>query len=229
MTPEEHAEFQAAQRVAQEELAAWRKGAAGSVVSTFAPVKQAFADAGIRITYLVYNLNVKTTADEEVDYAFQMAKALGAVGITTTTQVSMAKRIAPFADRHQMMVGFHGHSNLTNPDEIATPASFAACLEASRFHMINLDIGHFTAANFDAIAYLKEQRPRVMSLHIKDRRRDNGPNTPFGEGDTPIRGVLELLKQNPGWNIPGTIEFEYPGDPLVEIPKCLDYCRAALA
>ncbi|ODS52840.1 MAG: hypothetical protein ABS36_15330 [Acidobacteria bacterium SCN 69-37] len=229
LTPEQIAEFQAAQRAAQEAATAWRKTAMAAVASTFAPVRQAFADAGIGITYLVYNFNVKTTSDEELEYAFQMAKALGAVGITTSTTVAMANRLAPFADRHELMVGFHGHSNLTDPEQIATPASFAACIAPSKFHMINLDIGHFAAANFDPVAFLKEQRPRVMSLHIKDRRRDNGANTPFGEGDTPVREVLQLLKQNPSWNIPGNIEFEYPGDPMVEIPKCLDYCRAAVA
>lgn len=157
-----------------------------------------------------------------------MAKAVGATGITTSTQVSMARRIAPFADRHQLMVGFHGHSNLTNPDEIATPASFEACIALSKFHGINLDIGHFTAANFDPVAYLNEHHARVTNLHIKDRRRDNGPNTPFGEGDTPIREVLQLVKQN-RWDIPGNIEFEYQGDPMVEMPKMLEYIRAALA
>ena len=83
-----------------------------------------------------------------------MAKALGVDAITTSTQVSMAKRVAPFADKHRIPVAYHGHANVTDPDEVATPASFATCLSYSKYHAINLDIGHFTAAGFDPVAFL---------------------------------------------------------------------------
>ena len=39
---------------------------------------------------------------------------------------------------------------------------------------INLDIGHFTAANFDALDYLDKHHDRIVSLHIKDRRAIRG-------------------------------------------------------
>jgi hypothetical protein len=53
---------------------------------------------------------------------------------------------------------------------------------------------------------------------------------PFGEGDTPIKAVLQLLKAN-RWQIPADIEYEYgkPGmDSLVEVAKCFQYCKDAL-
>ena len=43
---------------------------------------------------------------DEIEYAFTMAKALGVKAISTSTQVSVAKRVAPFADKHKMMVGY---------------------------------------------------------------------------------------------------------------------------
>jgi hypothetical protein len=46
--------------------------------------------------------------------------------------------------------------------------------------------------------------------------------------DTPIREVLQLLKKMK-WDIPANIEFEYPGDAVTEVRKCLEYCKAALA
>jgi hypothetical protein len=43
-------------------------------------------------------------------------------------------------------------------------------------------------------------------VHLKGWKFDNGPNTPFGQGDTPI-GVLRLLRDN-DLNIQATIELE---------------------
>ncbi len=52
---------------------------------------------------------------------------------------------------------------------------------------------------------------------------------PFGEGDTPIKEVLQLLKRKK-YPIPANIEYEYDGgDTVAEMRKCYDYCRRALA
>ena len=123
-----------------------------TTAATFKPVRKKIEDAGIDLRILCYNMNVKTTTDDEIEYGFMMAKALGVKAISTSTQVSMAKRTAPFADKHKIALAYHGHDNLTNPDEVATPESFAAVTSASKYHRINLDIGHFTAANFDPVA-----------------------------------------------------------------------------
>jgi sugar phosphate isomerase/epimerase len=220
-TPEE----QEAQRVAQEQLRKWRLA---TTAATFKPVRDKFTSRGINIALLCYNMS-RTIADDEIEYAFQIASALGAKAISTSTQVSVAKRVAPFADKHRFLVGFHGHSNVTDPDEVATPQSFATALSYSRYHGINLDIGHFTAANFDALAYIQENHARITNLHLKDRKRNQGPNVPWGEGDTPIKQVLQLLKQRK-WDIPANIEYEYPGqDAIAEVAKCYEYCKQALA
>ena len=214
-------------RGSTEALTTWRRSTSPD---TWRPVRRTFDDAGIQLRLLCFNMNVKTTTDADIDYAFAMAKALGVEAISTSTQVSMATRIAPFADKHQMRVAYHGHANVTDPDEVATPASFAACLSHSKYHAMNLDIGHFTAAGFDAVAFLKENHARITNLHLKDRKHpaNGGANVPWGQGDTPIKEVLQLLSREK-WDIPANIEFEYPGDPLVEVPKCFQFCRDALA
>jgi sugar phosphate isomerase/epimerase len=221
MTPEQ----QAAQQAAQDELRKWRLATSPG---TFKTVSKKFADNGIEIALLCYNMG-RTIVDDEIEYAFQMAKALGAKAISTSTQVSVSKRVAPFADKHKMMVGYHGHSNITDPDEFATPQSFATAMSYSKFHGANLDIGHFTAANFDAVAYIQANHARITNLHLKDRKKNQGPNVPWGQGDTPIKEVLLLLKQKK-WDIPANIEYEYQGqDTVAEVAKCYQYCRAALA
>jgi sugar phosphate isomerase/epimerase len=214
-------------RGASEALTAWRQA---SSPDTWKRVREKFEAAGIQLRLLTYNMNVKNTTDDAIEYGFTMAKGLGVEAITTSTQVSMAKRVAPFADTHRMPVAYHGHANVNDADEVATPASFATCLSYSKYHTINLDIGHFTAAGFDAVSFLREQHARITNLHLKDRKSpaNGAANVPWGEGNTPIKEVLQLLRKEK-WDIPANIEFEYPGDPLVEVPKCLQFCRSALA
>jgi sugar phosphate isomerase/epimerase len=220
MTPEE----QAAADARAAELRKWRMSA---TEATFKPVKKKIEDAGIDLRILCYNMNVNSTKDDEIEYGFMMAKALGVKVMSTSTQVSMAKRTAPFADKHKIYLAYHGHDQTKNPDEVSSPDTFATILAASKYHAINLDIGHFTAANFDPVAYIQEHHDRITHLHLKDRKKDHGDNVPWGQGDTPIKAVLQLLRDKK-YNIPGNIEFEYQGDPMVEIPKCVQYAKEAL-
>ena len=57
-----------------------------------------------------------------------------------------------------------------------------------------------------------------------------GENMPWGEGDTPIKAVLQVLKTNK-WDIPGLIEYEYrgTGTSVEEVKKCMDYAKQAIA
>ncbi len=101
-------------------------------------------------------------------------------------------------------------------------------MAASEWICTNLDIGHFTAANQDAVGFLRKHHDRIVTLHVKDRKKNQGDNMVFGEGDTPIKEVLAVLKQNK-WPIPANIEYEYKGaDPGEEVRRCLDYCKKAL-
>ena len=101
---------------------------------------------------------------------------------------------------------------------------------ASKYICINLDIGHFVAAGFDPVSYLKQHHDRIVTLHIKDRKKSQGPNLPFGEGDTPIKEVLKVLEDN-NYQIPAMIEYEYKGasDPITEVKRCYQYMKSVLA
>jgi hypothetical protein len=192
---------------ARAELRDWR---VKTPLDHFAGIRKKFDAAGLRIYGYNYSFNPSFT-DEEIDRGFQMAKALGAEIITASTTLPVARKVVPFAEKHKMIVAMHGHSNLADPNEFATPESFAA-------------------ANFDALAYLREHHADITNLHIKDRKKNQGENTPWGEGDTPIREVLQLVEMNK-WPIPAFIEYEYKGagTPVEETKKCYAYARQALA
>ena len=194
----------------------------------FKAVRRKFDAAGINL--YAYNLSFKDDfTDEEIDRGFQMGQALGVNVITASSTLTTAKRLVPFVDKYQMTVAFHGHSDVRDPNQFAKPESFAAALAMSRRFMVNLDIGHFRAAGYDPIPYIQENHDRIVVLHLKDRKKDQGDNVPWGQGDTPIREVLQLLKTKK-YPIRAFIEYEYRGaaDSVAEVRKCFQYCKDAL-
>jgi sugar phosphate isomerase/epimerase len=210
----------------RESLRRWR---VETPLDHFRSIRKKFETAGVRIWAYNYSPDIRFT-DEEIDRGFDIAKALGAEIITASATLESAKKIAPFAERHRMVVAMHNHSNTKDPNEFATPESFAAAMTLSRYFKINLDIGHFTAANYDAVAFLKEHHASVTNLHIKDRKKNQGDNVPWGTGDTPIRDVLQLLKRE-RWSIRAYMEYEHRGTAgaVEEVKTCFAYAKQVLA
>jgi sugar phosphate isomerase/epimerase len=221
MTPERRE----AMRKRQEEIRQWRLSVS---LDHFKDIRKKFDAAGIRLQGYNYSFN-DNFSDEEIDRGFQMAEALGVKLITASSTLTSAKRVAPFADKYKITVAMHGHSNLKDPNQFAKPESFSAALAMSKYFAVNLDIGHFFAAGFNPVEYIEANHARITNLHLKDRKKENGPNTPWGEGDTPIKQVLQLLKQKK-YDIPANIEYEYQGaDAVVEVGKCFQYIKDSLA
>lgn len=183
--------------------------------------------AGIRVFAFNYSLYDQCT-DAEIVRGIEISHALGAKVMTASTTLTMAKRSVPFFEKDGLLLALHGHSNVSDPNQFAAPASFEAGLAMSKLYQVNLDIGHFSAAGFDPVDFLQKHHDRITNLHIKDRKRNDGPNMPFGQGDTPIKAVLRLL-QRERYPIPAYIEYEYSGTGNVtdEVGKCLAYVRAA--
>jgi sugar phosphate isomerase/epimerase len=208
----------------REELRKWRLE---TPLDTFTKVRHQWNDAGIEL--YAYNLSFNNSfTDAEIDRGFEMAKAMGVNVLTASSTISAAKKVAPFADKHKLQVAMHGHDNLTDPEQFAKPESFAAALEMSKYFMINLDIGHFVSAGYDPVEYIKQHHDRIVVLHVKDRTKAHG-NLPFGQGETPIKQVLLLLKTSK-WKIPANIEYAYKGtDAVEEVKKCYQFMKEALA
>jgi sugar phosphate isomerase/epimerase len=167
---------------AREDLRKWRLE---TPLDHFKAVRKKFNDAGITIYAYNYSAN-QSFSDQEIERGFDVARALGAEIITMSTTLRVAKRLVPFAEKHNMVVAMHGHSNVDDPNEFATPDSFAAAMKMSKLFKVNLDIGHFTAANFDAVDYIRQHHADITNLHLKDRKKNQGDNVPWGQGDTPF-------------------------------------------
>jgi sugar phosphate isomerase/epimerase len=194
----------------------------------FVEIKNQFKAAGVALQ--AYNISFNDSfTDLEIEKGFDQAKALGVKLITASSNLKTVPRLVPFVARYGITVAMHNHANVKDPNEFATPESFDKALAQSKHFAINLDIGHFVAAGYDPIDYITKNHRRITNLHLKDRKKDQGDNVPWGQGDTPIKDVLQLLKKNK-YDIPANIEYEYKGeDTVAEVRKCFEFVKAALA
>jgi len=222
LTPEEF-------ETLREERRRWRTE---TPVSYFQSVRSAFEAAGT--TPFCYSFNfTNDMTDAEIESVFVATRALGAGVISTNAaKVEIAPRLAPFADRHELDLGFHNHSNSEDPNEVGSEESFERVFEASPRCKANLDVGHYVAGNGDPIAFIERHHARITHLHFKDRSPNKGPNMPWGQGETPLKEVLLLIKKN-RYDIPCLVEYEYYGYPgtggsVEENRKCLEFMRSVL-
>src|ERR1700689_4928627 len=221
-------EEKAQQAAGAEALEKWRLAAS---VDKFKEFRKKYEDAGIAIQIVKFD-GVDKMKDEVVDYAFGVAKALGARALSCEIPLSKTEWLGSFATKHKLMVGYHGHTNVTSPEAFAKPESWEKAMSYSKYNGINLDLGHFTAANNTSpIPFMQKHADRITHVHVKDRKLNDGPNVPFGEGDTPIKEVLQLMKKEK-YKFQATIENEYllpeGSTVLKEIAKCVEYCKKCL-
>jgi sugar phosphate isomerase/epimerase len=188
-------------------------------------LRKLYNDAGVNIH--LHKIPFGPT-DEDIEFNFQVAKALGCGGITSERSDALIKRVAPFAAKHRLWVGFHNHT--TNFPKVET---MDPLLEAGPYIGFNLDVGHYVAGTkgLSPIPVIEKYHDRIVSLHLKDRTSDGG-NLPWGTGQTPIKEILQLMRAQK-WTFPADIELEYKipagSDAVTEVEKCVQYCRAALA
>ncbi len=195
----------------------------------FKEIRQMFKKAGVKINIL--KLGSPSWSDEEIDYAFNACKTLGAKGISMEVSDEAAKRIGPFAEKHGLYLIFHNHGQPGDPN-----FSFDHFLAYSPGIMLNLDAGHyFGATGKNPCDLISRLHDRIVSIHIKDK---TGPaatpantNQELGKGQTPLGEIFKLLQKNK-WDITCDIELEYTipegSDAVMEVRKCYQYCKDIL-
>jgi len=196
-------------------------------MAKYEALRKMYNDAGVNIHIVKYdNIGVENMTDEEIDNCFQAAKALGATGITRELSEPIAKRLGPFADKHKIWIGFHNHTKIT-------PTTYdGGVLSYGKYLGINFDAGHYYAGTGESpLPFMEKYHERIVSLHLKDRTKAGG-NLPWGQGETPIKEILQLMRKNK-WTFPADIELEYTvpegSTAVAEVAKCVQYCKQALA
>lgn len=213
-------------QAAREKLRQWR---VTTPAAYYQNIKKEFDEAGITIFSYWVGINESYT-DAEIDATFIAAKNLGVKGVVGSQGLAVSARLVPFAERHGIFMGLHNHDNLSDPDALSNEASFEKGLALSPNFKATLDVRHFTAGNGDCVGFLERHHERVSSVHVGDRRKNNGRSTPFGEGDAPIIQVLRLIRDNQ-WPIIALLEFEHGTlrTGTEEVQLMFDYCKRALA
>lgn len=230
LTTEEKAELSDLTAQAEsygKETAAWRNKVG---TAPFEKMRKMYNEAGVKIYAFKPNAFGLNASDEEIAYAMNAAKALGASHVTLEHPSNDAHtlRLGKLGEKYAMSVGYHGH-------EQETFGFWDTALDQSKRNGLNLDAGHYIAAgNTDLIPLIEKQHSRILSMHTKDRQTpENGKgNVVWGAGDTPIPTLLKMISKNK-YKFPATIELEYKvpegSDAVKEVQKCVEFCRKSLA
>lgn len=226
-TKEQKDEYDKAAKAATEAQRKWRLSCS---MQKYTDLRKMFNDAGISIHIIKFS--PANWTDEEIDYAFNAAKAIGAKGVTNEIGDEACKRLAPFAEKHKMLAIFHQHMQPAEPGW-----NFDKFLAYSPSIMLNFDAGHyFGSTGKNPCEIIQRLHNRIVSIHMKDKTgpKSTPPNTNqvWGKGEMPIAEVLLLLKKAK-WPIYADVELEYEvpadSDAAKEVAKCVEYARKILS
>ena len=231
LTPEQ----QEARRKAAEDMFKWRTSVSMDKYKAF---RKMYEDAGVKI----YAFKLPPTLEmpeAEYEYIWNVAQTLGANHVTMElpTEDALLQRVADYAAKRKLNIAFHTHGQ-------GGGAGFDKVLAASKFTALNFDVGHYYGVNGQSpVPLVEKYHDRIASLHLKDRKGPSaaaensgpgggGPNMPWGQGETPLKEILQLMKTQK-YKFPASIEYEYNtpegSDVVSELKKCVEYCKKALA
>jgi sugar phosphate isomerase/epimerase len=217
-------EIAAARAQARQELAKWRMSVS---LDYFQAIRRKFNDAGIEI----YGLSgFPGSTEEELDRTCDIAGAFGAQLITLGIPLSAAKRVAPLAEKRGVKVGLQGRPDMsvTNPDVVAKPENFEAAAALSKAYCISIDVGDATGGGWDSLKFVENHHDRIALIYLKDRRKDR-LSVPWGEGDTPLKEILRLIRDKK-YPIRCYIDCDYKtGNRPADVKRSFEYAKAALA
>ena len=212
----------------QQQVANWRETVS---MDKFEALGKKFKAAGISIFAYKPNALDPENTDGEINYALRAAKALGAssVSVELPSDPAQTKRLGELAKNNKVFIGYHAHLQ-------ASETAWDVALAQSPYNTLNLDCGHYIAAGNtkeSLLALIESKHHLISSMHLKDRKsKANGAkNMPWGEGDTPLKEILTLMKEKK-YKMPATIELEYEipadSDAVKETKRCRDYAQMLL-
>lgn len=187
-------------------------------------VKAKCDNAGIHI--YAYNIPIDDSFTEaEIDRVFQMAQAMGVGILNVVSTLPVAERLIAPSAKYKMRVGFHPSGNLQNPNAIGTGDSWRKVIALAPNFGVCPDLGGRANWGADPLAFLREMKDRLTTLHTHDQ-------APFGQGQAPVKEILLMIRNEKFTFVP-IIERIYRLTPemdnVAELRKLVGYCRDVLA
>jgi sugar phosphate isomerase/epimerase len=217
------------QTAAMEELRKWH---ATVSLDYFKDIRKKFADAGIEISSMETSPGASPT-DEELVRDCQITKALGAGYLMINSPRSVAKRLAPIAEKQGVKIGLEGRPNMksTDPNAISKPQDFEEALSYSKNFGLSIDVGDATGGGYDALKFVQDHHSRLFAMNVKDRTKA-GASVPWGEGDSKIKEILQWVRDKK-YPIRCYIDCDVPtvagGSRVADVKRCLDFAKTVLA
>jgi len=197
--------------------------------SKFEELRDLYAANGISIYAFKPSVFGKNNTDDDIRYGMRAAKALGANHVTVEhpEDDEHTARLGKIAEEEGILMAYHGHMQ-------QTPTLWDTALAQSKSNSMNLDFGHYIAAeNENPLQIIKDKHASIASMHLKDRQKQSngGGNLMWGTGDTPIAEVVTLIRDN-GYTFPITVELEYEipegSDAVQEVKRSFEYIKNIL-
>jgi sugar phosphate isomerase/epimerase len=197
----------------------------------YTAIRKKFSDARLEINSFDASFG-NMTSDEDLSKACEVTKALGATCMMCAVTKSAAKRLAQFAEAHNIKVALQGRPNMssTDPDIMAKPADFEEVFAYTKNFGSSIDVGDATGGGWDALKFIEDTHSRVFGLNLKDRTKAN-VSVPWGDGDTHMRDILQLVRDKK-YPIRCYIDCDYAlpegSTRQAEVKRCMEFARAAL-
>jgi inosose dehydratase len=153
---------------------------------------------------------------EEVDQAFNYARACGIRMIIGVPAVELLTYTESMIKQYNIMLAIHNHGpgDLVYPD---VPGIYEKIMQLDKRMGICMDIGHTVRLNRDPVADLNKCFDRIIDIHIKDvdKKAADGETLQIGRGVIDIPAFLKEVKR---LNYKGILSFEYEKDEKDPIP-----------
>ena len=167
---------------------------------------------------------------EEVDQAFNYARACGIRMIIGVPAVDLLSYTESMIKQYNIMLAIHNHGpgDLVYPD---VPGIYEKIEKLDNRMGICMDIGHTVRLDRDPVSDLNKCFDRILDIHIKDvdKKAADGATVEIGRGVIDIPGFLKELKR---LNYKGILSFEYEKDekdPLPGLAESVGYVKGVMA
>ena len=168
--------------------------------------------------------------EEQVNQAFEYAKAAGMKVIIAAPTPEMLPLIDKKVSQYDIKVAIHNHG----PTDKFYPTPSDAYKQIKNLDKrigISHDIGHTKRVNVDPTVETEKCADRIHDVHVKDVSSANAE----GHGVEIGRGVIDIpkfLKTLVKIKYDGIVSFEYEkdeGDPMAGLAESVGYVRGVLA